>query len=196
MNFQWLPGAVSESCCWGKGTNSPRWKPFPGNARVCNLKDWFRFFHNIFSNISYKRLWVWAGAPHLGSSSCAIDVRWVCIKMKGCSSSVCSRQTLFFHQLFPIAFNISCWGKKGIKGRKSQCLWMRFALTPHLCSTWKNLTPESLHMQEFSSSSYELLISHIGYSKSLYYCTTFDSVHHKWWICHLKEYGEKKNRKQ
>lgn len=109
--------------------------------------------------------------------------------MRNCSSLVCSRQTLFFHQL------ISCWEKKGIKVRKSQCLWMRFTLTPHLCSAWKNLTPESLHMQELSSSSYELLISHTAYSKSLYCYTTFDSVQHKWWLCHLKKYGEKKKKK-
>lgn len=66
----------------------------------------------IFSVTAATKGCEWAGAPHLGSSCCAIDVRWVCIKMKGCSSSVCSRQTLFFHQLFPIAFNISCWEKR------------------------------------------------------------------------------------
>lgn len=87
-------------------------------------------------------------------------------------------------------------GKNGIKARKSQCLWMRFTHTPHLCSTWKNLTPQSLHIPELSSSMYELLISHIGYSKSLYCYTTFDSLYPKLCLCHLNKHEEKKKQKR
>lgn len=118
----------------------PQWKPFPGNAHVCNLKGQLRLPHlphNIFSNISYKRLYVWAGASYLGSSSSATHVSQVCIKMKSCSSSACRRQTLFSHQLFPIAFNISWWEKMESKQENvNVCGWGSLLLLTSVENIW------------------------------------------------------------
>lgn len=133
---------------------------------------------------------VWAAAPVPPISGRFVQ-RW---RAAAVQSAV---EKTFFHQLFPVAFSISCWEKKGIKVRKSQCLWRRFTLTPHLCSTWKNLTPESLHILN------GVVLQQLWIADVSYWILQKPLLLHHIWFCTLqmmalplKERGEKKTRKE
>lgn len=120
--------------------------------------------------------------------------------MKGCSSSACSRWMLLFHQLFSIAFSISWWGRREAEWESlNACGWMGLALTPHLYGTRKKIWLQRHHVScscPPAIMNCQYLILETPKASVATPPNTYDSVHHKWWLCGLKKIGRQRNRKK